>query len=283
MKKAIVIPNINKDIGLATTKRVVDKLKALGISTYIDKEYSLESFDSAFFETTSDADFIIVIGGDGSVIDASHFAVELDVPLVGINLGKVGYLATLDPTDIDVLSGLVNGEYNISEKMLLRAEKHSLDGSILFSERLAVNDVIIGHANYLGISEFAVENTAGDHVSYRADGVIVSTPVGSTAYALSAGGPVISQSLDSIMVTPICPHSFFNRSIVYGSEDKIKVTNLSDSVLNVSLDGRPFAVIGKDEYCIIYKSKKMIKTITFGDVNTFSTLSHKIKLLHESV
>ncbi|MBQ8303021.1 MAG: NAD(+)/NADH kinase [Clostridia bacterium] len=283
MKKAIVIPNVNKDIGLEITKKVVDKLSALEISTYVDEKFSLENFENGYSKYPSDADFIIVIGGDGSVIDASSFAVELDVPLLGINLGKVGYLATLDPTDIEALSGLVRGEYNISEKMLLCAEKHFADCSVIYSERLAVNDVIIGHANYLGISEFAVENTGGDHVSYRADGVIVSTPAGSTAYALSAGGPVISQSLESIMVTPICPHSFFNRSIVYGADEKITVTNRSDSTLNVSLDGRPFAVLGKDEYCMIYKSLKTIKMITFGNGNTFSTLSHKIKLLHESV
>ena len=161
--------------------------------------------------------------------------------------------------------------------MLLTVKRCSSDGSDEISERFAVNDVVVSHDNYFGISDFMVENQRQDHVRFRADGIIVSTPQGSTAYSLSAGGPIISHTLDSLTVTPVCPHSFFNRSIVYGPEERIKISNASDSVLNVSIDGRFFSRLERDDFCVIEKSDKRFKMITFGESNVFSTLSKKIK------
>lgn len=285
MKKALVLPNRLKDFELALTSRVVDKLSRIGMSAYLDKEYGTVSADNLYFYDTapSDVDIIIVVGGDGSVIDASRLAIELDVPLLGINLGKVGYLATLDPEDLDLLDRLTTGEYSIDDKMLLCAEKIGGGGEVICSDRLAVNDVVICHDNYLGISKINVENESGDHVQYAADGVILSTPAGSTAYSLSAGGPIISHGLDSITVTPICPHSFFNRSIVYGPDERIRISNMADSSLNVSVDGRLFDRLVKGESCLIYRSDRRIKMLSFGSTNLFTTLSKKIKLLHDLV
>ena len=285
MKKAIVLPNIQKDPDLIWTARVVDMLCENRISVYVDKRYDgAFNLDVEYYEEyPTDSDFIVVIGGDGSVIDASRIALELDVPLLGINLGKVGYLATVDPDKLDILSLLSVGEYKVDERMLLSAEKIASDGSISVSERLAVNDVVICHDSYLGISDIRVDNDMGDQVQYRADGVIISTPVGSTAYSLSAGGPIISHRLESISVTPICPHSFFNRSIVYSPDERIRVTNIGSSPLNISIDGRFFDTLAKDETCIIGKANLAIKMISLGDQNIFWALSKKIKLLHELV
>lgn len=285
MKKAIVLPNRLKDKDLSLTVRVVKKLLELGIAAYLDMELKTWGIDGAIYysDLPSDADFMVVIGGDGSVIDASGSAIELDIPLIGVNLGKVGYLATVDPDNIDVLSGLINLEYKIDDKMLLYAEKIADSGEHIYGGRLAVNDVVICHDSYLGISNIRVENESGDHVQYAGDGIIVATPAGSTAYSLSAGGPIISHGLDSITVTPICPHSFFNRSIVYGPNECIKISNLADSPLNVSIDGRLFDRLDRGESCLIRRADRRIKMISFGDTNLFSTLSKKIKLLHDLV
>ena len=133
------------------------------------------------------------------------------------------------------------------------------------------------------ISEIKLENGRGDVVQYRADGIILATPAGSTAYSLSAGGPIISHGLDSITVTPICPHSFFNRSIVYGADERITITNMAETSLNISIDARLFDVLKKDESCTVYKSERRLRMINLEDTNLFSTLSKKIKLLHELV
>ena len=283
MKNIIVIPNPNKDAGYKVTDAVVKKLISLGFVTYLDEKYRDSDIScAAFYKEPPSADLVIVIGGDGSVIDASRLALELNVPLLGVNLGKVGYMVELDPDKLDTLDLLVKGEYKIEDKMLLTVKKVTDKGETI-SDRLAVNDIVISHDNYFGIADFRVENEQGDHVHYRADAVILSTPQGSTAYSLSAGGPIISHSLDSITVTPVCPHSFFNRAIVYGADERITVSNISDERLNVSIDGRLFDTLLKDESCIISKGEKRISMITFSEKNVFSTLSKKIKSMHDVI
>lgn len=284
MKKAILIPNKIKDNDLALTSRVVKKLIEIGIFPYLDEKYDCVDISGANYYNIipSDADFLIVIGGDGSVIDASSLAIELDIPLIGINLGKVGYLAQLEPNELDMLTRLDSGEYTVEEKMLLSVNKISLDKEEAYAN-LALNDVVVSHEGYFGISDIMLENERGDRVSYRADGVIASTPAGSTAYSLSAGGPIISHTLDSITVTPICPHSFFNRAIVYGPDEHVRISNSGDSVLNVSVDGRYFTKITKGESCLVYKSDKRLKTVAFTKSNVFTVLSKKINHLNEFI
>ena len=282
MKKVILLPNIKKDKDLSFTKKVAELLIENDIVVYLESSYSIDGVIS-YIDPPTDAELIIVIGGDGSVIDASGLAVEMDIPLLGINMGKVGYLTVIDPENLDMLSKIKSGEYKISEKMLLCVQKNNGAQIISCPDRLALNDVIVTHDSYLGIADLKIENLCGDSVVYRADGVVVSTPSGSTAYSLSAGGPIISHTLDSIMVTPICPHSFFNRAIVYGPEEKIKITNLSNINLNISVDGRLFSSISKDECCEIKKSDCRVKMLSFSESNLFATLSKKIKLMHDSV
>ena len=284
MKKVILIPNPTKDVGFSVTEKVIAKLSSLGIEVASYLKYSaLEAFGAKLYDDLPDADAVIVIGGDGSVIDASEIALAQDVPLLGINLGKVGYLSAVESSEIDVLDDLVRGGYKIEEKFLLSAGKIDAEGRVVTCEHKAVNDVVISHDNYFGISDILLENSTGDKLKYRADGIIVSTPVGSTAYSLSTGGPIISHLLDSISVTPICPHSFFSRTIVYAPSEEIVVTNIGDNALNISLDGRYFDKLAHGESCAVYRSNKRLKTIVFAENNMFSTLFKKIKVLEDGV
>ena len=283
MKKAIIVPNPKKDKDLAVTALVAQKLGSFGISCYAADEYSALSANGVeiYHVPPADADCVIVIGGDGSVIDASGLALALDIPLLGINLGKVGYLGSVDIDNLDSLAALCSGGYRVEEKLLLCASKISADGKALTCTHKAVNDVVISHDDYLGISDFILESGHGDRIKYRADGIIVSTPVGSTAYSLSAGGPVISHAIDSIAVTPICPHSFFNRTIIYAPNEEIIVSNEGDNSLNISVDGRYFSSLSHGEACAVYVSKKKFKMIVFSENNMFSVLFKKIKVLED--
>lgn len=285
MNKIILVPNPKKDQGFSVTKKIVKKLSEFCVTVYLDEIYRHSELCGVVYykNLPKDAHLIIVVGGDGSVIEASKIAIDLDVPILGFNLGKVGYLVEVEPQNIDILSSVIKGEYIVGERMLLEVKKNSQNGEAVIYDRFAVNDVVISHENYFGISDFKVENEHGDNVQYRADGVIVSTPLGSTAYSLSAGGAIVSHSLNAIMVTPVCPHSFFNRAIVYGDNEKIRVENLGDSLLNISVDGRYFSDLKKNESCVVYKSDKKFKVVTFGNNNVFTTLSKKIKILHDSV
>lgn len=279
MKNIVVLPNPNKDVGLDVTKRLVGKLLELGFDTYLDGKFASVGGACHYTDFPKCAELIIVVGGDGSVIDASRCAIENDIPIIGVNLGKVGYLTEVDPENIDVFEKLSNGEYQIENKMLLSVEICSATASVC--ERLAVNDVVISHNNFFGICEFLLENENGDGVRYRADGVVVSTPEGSTAYSLSAGGPVVSHDVDALVVTPVCPHSFFNRSIVFKSDERISVANMGQDDLNISVDGRLFKNLARGEKCRVYASDKKMKMLTFTKNNMFSTLFKKMRILED--
>ncbi len=281
MKNAVIIPNPNKDSELGVTRLLIKKLLMLGISPYIDKIYGIESEGAVLYsDFPSEADMIFVIGGDGSVIDASKYALMYDIPLLGVNLGKVGYLSELEPDSLDILDRLQRGEYKVTEKLLLTAELIS-GTEVKKSEHLAVNDVVISHDDYFGIADFTVENALGDKVKYRADSIIISTPQGSTAYSLSAGGPIVAHNVNSLLITPVCPHSFFNRSIVFDSSEAITISNICEQNLKISIDGRSFATMAKGESCVVRSSEMRLKMISFSENNMFSALFRKMRILED--
>lgn len=282
MKHIVIIPNATKDAGLEITQRIINKLVSLGAEVYIDKRYSILSAVAVHTYDTLPlcAELIIVVGGDGSILDASAVAIEMNIPILGVNLGKVGYLSEVEPDHIEILSNLFCEKYTVTEKMLLTAT-HISGENVYKSDRYAVNDIIISHDGFLGIADFVLENSVGDSVKYRADGIIFSTPVGSTAYSLSAGGPIVSHDIDSIVATPICPHSFFNRSIIFKHTEHIKLTNVGNAALNISIDGRYFGNFQKDDKCIIATAAKKLKLLTFNNNNMFSTLFNKVRILED--
>ena len=282
MKNILIIPNKNKDKDFVISGRVADLLSKNGASVYVEDKYgtTLSGNAEKISEIPANIELIIVIGGDGSVIDASVTAIEKEIPILGINLGKLGYLAEIDVDNIDELERLFTGEYIVENKMLLEASLISGD-KVLISERLAVNDIIISHDTFLGIADFKLEKSDGECVRYRADGMIFSTPVGSTAYSLSAGGPIVSHGIDSILVTPIAPHSFFNRSIIFSPSDKLKIKNSSETELKISVDGRLFAALNINEECVVRTSEKSLKMLSFNQNNNFSTLFKKMRNLED--
>ena len=192
---------------------------------------------------------------------------------------KVGYLSEIEPDNLDMLKNILSGEYEIEEKMLLATEKVG-EHSRVYSKRFAVNDVVISHTEFLGISEFTVCG-AGGGVKYRADGVVVATPAGSTAYSLSAGGPVVAHNLDTLLVTPVCPHSFFDRSILFSPDEKIKINNTGEENLNISIDGRRFDSLLPGEACYVSRAEKRVKFLTFKQNSMFATLFEKMKFLED--
>ena len=281
MKYVALIPNPVKDKNLTVTSKIAKKLKEYGIGVFIENKFAYECKNAEPYETLpGNVELLIVVGGDGSVIDASVLAIERDIPLLGVNLGKVGYLSEVEPDNLEILGRLSTGEYIIDQKMLLSVSKSS-EGRVTTSTRLAVNDVILSHDTFLGIADFTLENANGEHVKYRADGMILSTPAGSTAYSLSAGGPIVAHHIDSILATPICPHSFFNRSIIFNPTERIKLINTSSSYLNLSVDGRAFATLKSGEECVVSRSEKRMKMLTFNENNMFSTLFRKMRILEE--
>ena len=281
MRNIAVIPNVNKDTDLSVTAKVVDTLTACGAVVYLEDKFSGTYIKKCRFysDFPSDAELIVVVGGDGSMLDASVVAIEFDIPIIGVNMGKVGYLSEVEPDNLEVFKKIFDGNFKIEEKMLLYTELSS-GAEVRLAERLAVNDVVISHDSYLGIAEFTVCGKGGG-VRYRADGIVISTPQGSTAYSLSAGGPIVSHDLRALLVTPVCPHSFFDRSIMFSPTETIRVRNTGNENLNISIDGRCFGTLSPSDECIVGTSEKHVKVMTFKESNMFSTLFEKMRILED--
>ena len=281
MKNIAIISNKSRDRDYRVTRDVYSRLSELGLKCRLDLWASESILGSSGFETLpEDTDLVIVVGGDGSMLDASVQAIPLGIPMLGVNLGKVGYLSEVDPEKLSMLSGLVSGDYVIEEKMLLSAAVcHG--GRIEKIDRYAVNDVVISHESFLGLAELLVEDAEKNALSYRADGLIVATPQGSTAYSLSSGGPIVAHDVDGIILTPVSPHSFFNRSVIFNSGDELSVTNTGKSEVNVSIDGRLCARLAVMDTCVIRRAEKRVKVLTFSKNSMFTNLFKKMRILED--
>lgn len=277
MKNIALITNANKDVDLKITRSVIDILVNQGMSVYITDELDAHFSNVITYHSFPDnVELIIVVGGDGSVLDAAKYAVKLDVPLLGINLGKVGYLAEVENDNLEALKQLKDGNYTIGDKMLIEAE--FIKNGAIVSE-IAVNDIVASHDEQLLIADFKIEDSVGNVIKYRADGIIFATPQGSTAYSLSAGGPILAHDVESILMTPVSPHSFFNRSVLFNPGECIRITNVSEYPLAIRVDGRMRGSLNKNEVCTIKKSARTIKMLTFSKNSMFSSLFRKMRII----
>lgn len=172
-------------------------------------------------ENIKDADFSIVVGGDGTIIHAAKKAALYSKPVLGINSGRVGFMAGVENGEYGILSRLKTGEYEIEDRMLLSVVCERGDKVI---KTYSLNEAVISRGGLARITDINVQIGGISTIDYAADGLIFATPTGSTAYSLSAGGPVLDPSIEGIVMTPICPHSFNSRSVVFSPDEKFTVT-----------------------------------------------------------
>jgi len=212
LKIAIII-NSSKENALSIAKESIDILLASGAEILITEEFKniFKNVNVLKNEQLYElADIIVVIGGDGTIIHSAKKAAEFSKPVLGINAGRVGYLAGLEGNELGKLKNLLSGDYSIKSRMLLSVQ-------IGEKEYLSLNDAVISKGPVSRMIDITVK-LHGECISYRADGLIAATPVGSTAYSLSAGGPIVDPDLDSIILTPICPQSLYARPILIASK-----------------------------------------------------------------
>lgn len=272
---AAVIPNLDK----RGSSDMVEKLGAflaehdieafLPDNVYCSKYKNLS--EDALFKT---ADIIITIGGDGTIIRYAKLAAVYGKPILGINAGRMGYLADIEQSEYRLLSKIKKGEYSIEERMMLHITVK--DNGKITGEYDALNDAVITS----GYISRIIDMTAfldRDSIKYRADGLIVSTPTGSTAYSMSAGGPVIDPSMSCICLTPICSHTLSAKPMLVSSNKAIKFKAVSKkrSDIYLSVDGRKVANIKPHTEVYISKSKTRVKLIRLNDRSFFKTLSVK--------
>ena len=231
MDKFYIITNKSKDAEYSFTNEIMNYLKSMG------KECQCQDFEEDVMYTKyrytnadlipDDIECVIVLGGDGTLIQAARDINKKNLPMFGVNLGTLGFLtATEKDTIYPALASLIKGEYEIDSRMMLQGCVYRNDE--LIYKNTALNDIVINRCGILRVIDFDLYVNDEYLNSYSADGVIIATSTGSTAYSLSAGGPIVQPNAELMMITPICPHTLNKRSIILGADDKI-VIEMSDN------------------------------------------------------
>ena len=282
MKKVAILPNVQKDKGLETTKRLVQYLLEKGcepqLSAEVAKLAEMPQFAKEEEELYHHSDLLISLGGDGTLLGIGRRTARFEKPILGINLGTLGFLTAEEKTHAEAaIDKVLGGEYKLEKRMML--ECSIVKGEDRTEGIIALNDICITRGNLYKILEFHVYVNNEYVDTLLADGVIICTPTGSTAYNLSAGGPVLKADAQIIAITPISPHTLTSRPIVVSAEDMVTVevnpsredtpfTVSADGQDNFTLTGKNVVQIGKADVCTtIIKTKPQ----SFYDV-----LRHKL-------
>ncbi len=260
----------NKPVDVFIEAQFFKSIKATeDINVSLNDFKTFSSLDTSF-------DLLISIGGDGTILRAITFVRDLSIPIVGINTGRLGFLATIKKNDIEkAIDNIINGNYRISERSLLTITTEP-ENKDLLDFNVALNEIAVSRKNTT--SMITVETSLNNEylTSYWADGLIVSTPTGSTGYSLSCGGPVITPETNSFALTPIAPHNLNARPLVIqdSTEIKLRVSGREDSYL-VSLDSR-IATLDNNSTIIIKKANFKIKMIELTGESFLHTLREKL-------
>ena len=279
--KILVKTNFEKPGSAQAIKRTVKKLIELGFIPMLDKTGAkAAALDGChigeFHENLPECDMILTIGGDGTILHTVSETRGCRKPVLGINTGTIGFLTQLEVDELDKLSILRDGSYKTTNRMMLEVTVAD-DGKeeVLF----ALNDAVLHRGASDRLTEILVSRTGGPVVTHRADGVIFSTPTGSTAYSLSAGGAISHPGLELILMTAICPHSHFRNSLILSPDDVYKATEApggNKEGLVVIVDGIRAGVINNGGYLTIKKSADSIPFIDLGVRDFYSCVGQKL-------
>lgn len=238
-----------------------------------DNTAVLNTYDELFLK----CDIAVTVGGDGTIIHSAKYAAKYDKPMIGVNVGRLGFAAEVEPDKISDLLRIIKGDYSVNKRMLLDVTVTHSSG--ITENYLAVNDATVARGNLSRIIDVSVSLDNSPISEYHADGILFSTPTGSTAYALSAGGPVIYPEMECILLTPICPHSLISRSVVFDGNSVLNTTvKLRDNTPAVlSIDGEINVEINPSDIITIKKSSEYLKLIKLYDRNFYQLLNEKLK------
>ncbi len=280
MKKFAIIPNKTRDEGLAETKKVFALLKERGCQLLMEFELATDGFDGAQFGSLEEilkiADVAIVLGGDGTILNIAPLAAKIGIPIFGINLGHLGFLAQTEKGNYGVLEDLFLEKYSIRNCMMLDCTV--LEEGNTLETFTALNDVVVSGDGYSRMVTVSAKVNGTSIGTYSADGLIVATAVGSTAYSLSAGGAIMHPEMEAMMLTPICPHTMKARSTVVPASHIVEIISeppYRSSVL-VMVDGKRRHILKENQKIQIRRSEDFVKLLIPGQQNFFDVLRKKL-------
>ncbi|MEF2587636.1 MAG: NAD(+)/NADH kinase [Butyrivibrio sp.] len=283
MNKFYVIANSQKDMDFAMADKISEYIIEKGGTCVCQKRdigkegIKYNSADASLIPEGTEC--VIVLGGDGTLIQAARDLSSINVPVFGINIGTLGYLTEIDMEQaFPAIDRIMADEYNIDTRMILRGRVYRGDDK-LYSD-IALNDIVINRMGSLKIINFDIFVNGEYLITYPADGLIVSTPTGSTAYNLSAGGPIVRPQTDCIVMTPVCPHVLNKSSVIFGGEDvlEVRMTQSRSGVEErvVTFDGTDYINLVSGDRIVISRSDTRASLIRIGKHNFLQILRNKL-------
>ena len=273
----LVLKNI-EELNINVVERVWEILSAHNISVFAEEKYGdYINLPLCFTDKKTlyeESDVIISLGGDGTLIAAARNCAKFNKPIMGINLGHLGFLSEMEKDELYGLNKLLSGDYSVDERMMITCKFTDIDGR--FYEFHCLNDIIISRGSYPRMIDINLKISGETVKSYTADGLIISTPTGSTAYSLAAGGPVVEPNVKVMIVTPICPHSLENRAILFSDEREleISVNEKYNKKVFVSPDGQDSVEVKGS--ITVKKSPYTTKLLRINNKSFYSILNDKL-------
>ena len=280
MKIAIIV-NFDKKGALLTASKISELLLNENAEVYtleseiLNNLHSTKTFDT-HSELVKNCDVLLTIGGDGTIIHCAKHAAQFSKPILGINLGRLGYVAELEANETEMLKALIRGEYTLESRLMLDVKVNRENGNT--ESYVAVNDAVISRGSLSRIIDLDVSIDGSPVSSYRADGILLSTPTGSTAYALSAGGPVIAPNLKCFELVPTCSHSLSARCVILSSQSTVQVKAESpDGKSYLTIDGQISVELSENDTVEVKCSEKTLDMIVLKKRNFFKLASEKLR------
>ena len=271
--------------GVRDVPETLTALKEVLIAHSVDvcvEQYTADMMESKGAERIpnhkipKDLDLIIVVGGDGSLLNAAHTALQHDLPITGVHRGHLGFLTDINPDSTEEILQIIQGDYQEDQRSVLSTQAHH-NGKLL-SEGFALNDVVLLLGNAAQMITFEIHVNGQFVCLQRADGMIVSTPTGSTAYALSAGGPIVHPALDALLLAPICSHTLSSRPIVMNDDSVVELyiseKNVTDP--HLAFDGMGRIAIPADGVVTVKKHEKKLRLIHPKHYDYYKMLREKL-------
>ena len=285
MKRVIVTPNPYRDKNFATVRRAMDILRASGLDVRlclpfeVDKSYELprDLRFSRLDRELPNADLVICFGGDGTILHMAKAATRHNLPILGVNIGTMGFMAELESTELDQLSRLSKGDYTLDKRMML--DVSVLQGDKVLFHDLCLNDAVVTKGAIARVVHLSVKCDGVQAMEFGGDGVIVATPTGSTAYSLSAGGPIVEPEANNILVTPICAHDVGSRCMVASEKRVITVELTRNARRNayLSVDGGRALRLNLGDKTVIRKADLTTKLVRLQERSFYDLVNMKFR------
>jgi NAD+ kinase len=263
----------------ATLDRVLAFSERAGIEAVLEPDLIRNGRQAPLYlpEITDTLDLLVTLGGDGTLLRGARLVAPFGIPVLGINLGRLGFLTSISPEELEVgLQAFVEGNIALDERMVLQIEGRTASGR-KHGEYFGLNDVVLHRGGVARMIRMRVHAHGEEVGTYSADGIILATPTGSTAYSLSAGGPIVAPAVDCIIATPICPHTLAVRPLILSAVETVSVEVLSPmEELILTIDGQQAAKLTPGDRLVVCRAKTPLRLVRLPGQTFFSTLRRKL-------